>query len=99
MAKQNKNEKSARLKELEDVFERRTRRFSPFEVLGLKSTAHSEQDTSALLESTEPSVNKQIIVSPHDPPMGGTEPPTPGSDRPTSGGDHTSPGVAIPTKV
>src|SRR5882762_5417355 len=42
MPKQPK-EKSAHLQELEAVFERHTRRFSPFDVLGLRS---SEQDTA-----------------------------------------------------
>jgi hypothetical protein len=42
MPKQSK-EKSAHLQELEAVFERHTRRFSPFDVLGLRA---SEQDTA-----------------------------------------------------
>ena len=42
MPKQPK-EKSAHLQELEAVFERHTRRFSPFDVLGLRS---GEQDTA-----------------------------------------------------
>ena len=42
MPKQPKK-KSAHLQELEAVFDRHTRRFSPFAVLGLRS---SEQDTS-----------------------------------------------------
>src|SRR5215475_6705427 len=42
MPKQPK-EKSAHLQELEAVFERHTRRFSPFDVLGLRA---SEQDTA-----------------------------------------------------
>ena len=42
MPKQPK-EKSAHLQELEAVFERHTRRFSPFDVLGLRA---NEQDTA-----------------------------------------------------
>jgi len=40
-------EKSAHLQELEAVFDRHTRRFSPFAVLGLKSTESNEADSQA----------------------------------------------------
>jgi len=99
MAKQIKNEKSARLKELEDVFERRTRRFSPFEVLGLKSMVEGETDTTTSLVLTEHSEKSENFVPPANAPVGGSDPPISGPTRPTPGGGHARPGVDIPTKV
>src|SRR5918997_970017 len=83
MAKQVKEQKSARLKELEDVFERRARRFSPFEVLGLKSGEVSELDKSTEPKPGSGSSFGEIIRPPDNPPMEGSDPPTPGPTRPT----------------
>lgn len=84
MAKQVKDRKSAHLMELENVFERRTRRFSPFEVLGLKSEVNAEEqekggsETSAApSHTTEKTDEPTTIVEP----MEGSDPPTPGSSH------------------
>jgi hypothetical protein len=88
MARQTKEQKSAHLKELEDVFERRTRRFSPFEVLGL--TSGHDNKTPVESEHAEPSRESQetkLRPTPGMglpiPPMEGSEPPPHGSSRPT----------------
>src|SRR5882672_11925946 len=66
MPKQLKD-KSAHLQELEAVFERRTRRFSPFDILGLRST---EQDMGVSpVEGNDPPTLRGVDTThPHDPP-------------------------------
>src|SRR5215831_971623 len=101
MAKQVKDHKSAHLRELENVFERRTRRFSPFEVLGLKAEIAADQEqeeepprTPALLPVVEENIPEKSSV-----PMGGSDPPSPGSTGPSPGVGRPSPGLGRPTSV
>src|SRR5262249_59228210 len=64
-------EKSTHLQELEAVFDRRTRRFSPFAVLGLNSPeddSANSQVENAVSASNDP---------PPPPPPGTNPPPTP----------------------
>src|SRR5581483_454637 len=94
MARQDKNQKSARLKELEDVFERRTRRFSPFEVLGLKDESKDGEKQDRELPPASPflPVGEKENSEKSSRPMGGSDPPTHGSSGP-------GPGVGRPTIV
>jgi hypothetical protein len=89
MTKQGKDPKSARLKQLEDVFERRTRRFSPFEILGLKSADYPEHEKNHGPSFTSEHGIEQGISISDKPPMEGSDPPTPGSLR-SSGGSRAS---------
>ena len=70
-------EKSTHLQELEAVFDRRTRRFSPFAVLGLDSPKHDDTDSqeeNAVLSSNDPPTHPHVgTTHPHAPP---THPPT-----------------------
>jgi hypothetical protein len=81
MDAQSKKKKSAHLKELEETFERHTRRFSPFAVLGL--TPHEE-------EPAEPPENAEPISPPATPPPGSEIPPT-GFHSPPSGSERSAP--------
>src|SRR5262245_33460615 len=104
MAKLIKDHKSVRLRELEDVFERRTRRFSPFEVLGLTSEKKDEQLQEITASETAEEEAKtedqplQNMLDPN-PPMGVANPPTPGPTRPTPGAGRPRPGMGRPTVV
>src|SRR5262249_43972830 len=81
--------KSAHLKGLEEVFERRTRRFSPFEVLGI--TAARDAQASETGEVTlDPGVGLK------NPPMGGSSLPTSGPERPIPEPGLSDPGVEKP---
>lgn len=85
MERRAKEKKSAHLQGLEEVFERRTRRFSPFEVLGLTPTRNpkgEQQDPPLGLNS---------------PPMGGAAPPSHGLSGPTPGAGLEDPGVGRPS--
>ncbi len=106
MVKRDKERKSSRLLELEDVFERRTRRFSPFEVLGLKPEANT--DVVPAVSSEEPDVDKTSKSLTNRPTPGSTRPslekadknpPMGGSDGPIYGVGKPSPGVGKPTRV
>jgi hypothetical protein len=83
MPKQPK-EKSAHLQELEAVFDRHTRRFSPFAILGLRpNEAGSEAVPHEEPEEPNPSTHTGVDVThPHDPPtpMGEDSTPLPGED-------------------
>src|SRR5262245_18783962 len=83
MPKQPK-EKSAHLQELEAVFDRHTRRFSPFAVLGLRpNEAGSEAVPHEEPEELNPPTHTGVDVThPHDPPtlMGEDSTPLPGGD-------------------
>ena len=83
--------KSEHLKDLEAAFEKRTRRFSPFEVLGLESK--HKDDTEQDFELNEPIERKRMryhpwveIVHPSPdmthPPMDIISPPRPGVHPP-----------------
>lgn len=106
MARQDKERKSSRLQELEEVFERRTRRFSPFEVLGLKP--ESPVDTLSEV-SLPPVTTKEELgevkgetaqrTTEAAPPMGVLDPPTPGCDSSTPGMGLPTPGVGRPPRV
>jgi hypothetical protein len=82
-------EKSAHLQELEAVFDRHTRRFSPFDVLGLRP---SEQDTSdsPIEEMHIDEVSTHIGVDATHPPVAPTHP---------HEGATPLPGEGIHTKV
>ncbi len=99
MERRDKEKKSAHLKGLEEVFERRTRRFSPFEVLGLTAARDSQ-----VAEAEE--INPAPGVGLDSPPLGGSSPPLPGTMRPTPELDQEdpqagrpSPGAGRPTRV
>jgi hypothetical protein len=87
MAKQVKKQKSSHLRELEDVFERRTRRFSPFEVLGLKSTVDIEREIDAHPALAPLSSTEEKSEQKSDPPTPGPDGPIPGMGSPTPGMD------------
>src|SRR5262245_31424472 len=106
MERRVKEKKSAHLQGLEEVFERRTRRFSPFEVLGLRDEGE--------LTSREPDQEKlDPPMGLNDPPMGGGTQPIPGmgqvdpemgslSPGMAHGGPEVgkpTPGLGIPTRV
>lgn len=106
MVKRDKERKSSRLLELEDVFERRTRRFSPFEVLGLKPEANT--DVVPAVSSEEPDVDKTSKSLTKRPTPGSTipplekvdkNPPMGGSDGPIYGVGRPMPGMGRPTRV
>ena len=99
MTKQVKDSKSARLKQLEDVFERRTRRFSPFEILGLKSNDNSEHEKNHASTSISNYAIEQEQSIVDGPPMEGSDPPTPGSLGPTPGVGSPGPGGGRPSIV
>jgi hypothetical protein len=82
-------QKSAHLQELEEVFERRTRRFSPFEVLGLR-TEHDVQPHTDEGEKRDPEVGL------NNPLMGGSNPPLSGSLRSTPEMGLVDPGMGKP---
>jgi hypothetical protein len=102
MERRDKAKKSAHLKELEEVFEKRTRRFSPFAVLGLASEQGPEvtkpegpQASPVSLPAPESS-NPDPGVGLPATPRGGSDPPTPGSTRPTPGSEGPMPGMGRP---
>jgi hypothetical protein len=106
MVRRDKGQKSARLLELEDVFERRTRRFSPFAVLGLKPEAdpHMSADavpTDSSLEETGDDSSERPVGRPDKPtpPTGEIDPPGYGSGRPIPDTGTPIPGMGKPTKV
>jgi hypothetical protein len=106
MARQDKAQKSSRLQELEEVFDRRTRRFSPFEVLGLKpeSSVDTPSEVSVPLETSENELDENIDETTQDlarpiPPMGVPDPPTHGRTRPTHSMGLPIPGLGRPPKV
>src|SRR5215831_12110871 len=70
-------EKSTHLQELEAVFDRRTRRFSPFAVLGLNSPEYESTESqieNAVPASNDPPTHPHVgTTHPHAPP---THPPT-----------------------
>ena len=80
MEKHDKEKKSVHLKELEEVFEAKTRRFSPFAVLGL-TQEHPREREEGVQRSQE---NKNRDNRP-----------TPGSNRPPQGSDRPTPGSKI----
>src|SRR5262245_30830113 len=88
MDRQVKGKKSAHLQELEEVFEQRTRRFSPFEVLGL----HPTPDSQTLEDQEVP----DAMVGIGEPSMGVLNPPPPGSLRPIPGEGYIDPGGGLP---
>jgi len=89
MERRDRAKKSAHLQELEDVFERRTRRFSPFEVLGL--TGQRDPQTFKDEEAhPDPEVGLPIT------PTGGFTPPSTGSADIAPEVDFLDPGVGEP---
>jgi hypothetical protein len=106
MVRRDKGQKSARLLELEDVFERRTRRFSPFAVLGLKPEADPNVSADAVpkdssLEEAREDSTERPMGGPNKPtpPMGEITPPWDGSDRPIPDTGLPMPGMGRPTRV
>src|SRR5205814_10318536 len=104
MERHGKEKKSTHLKELEEVFEKRTRRFSPFEVLSL--TREQGQETAKGQEFGASDSTATPPLEETDPGMGPSNPPAPGSERPTSGplkpipgSLRPIPGMGRPTKV
>src|SRR5215813_9641533 len=81
MERRDKEKKSAHLQGLEEVFERRTRRFSPFEVLGLREEGG--------LSPGKPAQDQL------DPPLGLGNPPTGGLNTPRSGVGLDNPEAGI----
>jgi len=84
--------KSEHLKDLEATFEKRTRRFSPFEVLGLESK--HKDDTEQDFELNEP-IDKEVDEV--HPPLGGDSTPTPGYNPPTHGYNQSTQTWGTPT--
>ncbi len=104
MERHGKEKKSTHLKELEEVFEKRTRRFSPFEILGLtreqgQETAKGQEFGASDSTATPPLEETDPGVGPTSPPTPGADRPTYGSPRPTSGSLRPIPGMGRPTKV
>lgn len=106
MARQDKERKSSRLQELEEVFERRTRRFSPFEVLGLKpeSSVDTPSEVSLPPVTFQNELDGIIGETTQDlprptPPMGVLDPPTHGRTKSTHGMGLPIPGMGRPPKV
>jgi len=99
MERRDKEKKSAHLKGLEEVFEQRTRRFSPFEILGLTAARD-------LRASEDEEANQDPGVGLDSPAMGGSPQPTSGSQRLTPdlgllgpGEVRPTPGLGRPTRV
>src|SRR2546425_3678962 len=99
MERRDKEKKSAHLKGLEEVFEQRTRRFSPFEILGL--TAARDQQASA-----DEEVNRDLHTGLSSSPQDRISPSTSGPVRPTPevglqdpGMGRPIPGMGSPTRV
>jgi hypothetical protein len=99
MERRVKEKKSAHLQGLEEVFEQRTRRFSPFEVLGLR--AGGDLEARNIEEENQGPPPGGLLR-----PGGGPTPPTTGPNRstPDTGlvdpeGGRPSPGVGRPTRV
>src|SRR5215470_12775688 len=95
MEQRAKVKKSMHLQKLEDVFEQRTRRFSPFEVLGLTRTADSQtlgdqrKEVDSEMDKLDTGVDiypgsaKPISpLGPADPPLGPADPPLGPADPP-----------------
>jgi hypothetical protein len=85
---QGKETKSTHLKQLEEVFERKARRFSPFAVLGLteekpESVAEEDDDEQRRQETVDAREDTVGIDSNDSP--GLPDPPRPGPTRPTHG--------------
>ena len=80
MEKHDKEKKSVHLKELEEVFEAKTRRFSPFAVLGLTQEYPREQE--------------EVQQDPQETEISDDRP-TPGSDRTSKLQDRPTPGSKI----
>jgi hypothetical protein len=87
MPKQPK-EKSSHLQELEAVFDRHTRRFSPFAILGLSASEQDKDDALSTIEEGETSLPEEGIhprvvevleetTTTKDPQGCGSHPPTP----------------------
>ena len=99
MRTKDKDTKSAHLRELEEVFDRRARRFSPFSVLGL-----SKESGEDAVEENEAEQNKSRIgpspgVGLPTPPRGGSDPPISGYIPPVPGVGRPTPGTGRPTIV
>ena len=93
MAEPNR-EKSEHLKDLEAAFEKRTRRFSPFEILGLDSSSGDEPESESTPE--EP-VEERVDIA--RPPTSGYEISTSGYDQYTHGCGTPTHGCTTPTRV
>src|SRR3954462_8346485 len=97
MEQRAKGKKSTHLQKLEDVFEQRTRRFSPFEVLGLTRTLDSQtlDDGRKNIDSDTGQSDQRVDIYPGStrptPPPGSSSPP-PGSSRPPPGSSRPPPG-------
>lgn len=97
--------KSEHLKGLEAAFEKRTRRFSPFEILGLDSAGGDDPEggpaPDSLPESDALAKDTPDTTPPpmggYSTPMGGYEISTPGYDTPTHGRTTSIHGEAPPT--
>ena len=85
-------EKSEHLKGLEAAFVKRTRRFSPFEILGLES---ERQDEPKPQDEPNQPINEKVDIE--HPPMGGDNPPTPGHEISTHGHDTSTQARSTPT--
>src|SRR5438270_10448068 len=102
MPKQPK-EKSSHLQELEAVFDRHTRRFSPFAILGLSASEQDKDDALSTIEEGETSLPEEGIhprvvevleetTTTKDPQGCGSHPPTHTSVDPVDTiGIHTPP--------
>jgi len=80
MEKHDKEKKSVHLKELEEVFEAKTRRFSPFAVLGL--TQEHPREREEVVQGPQETKNRDNR-------------PTPGSNRTSQGSERPTPGSKI----
>lgn len=87
--------KSEHLKDLEAAFVKRTRRFSPFEILGLEPEHRDEPEHHSKLN--EPNELIEAWVDEVHPPMGGDNTPTPGYDVSTHGYDESTQARSTPT--
>jgi hypothetical protein len=95
MDAQSNKKKSAHLKDLEEVFERHTRRFSPFAVLGLtpdeEEATQSPADSELTSLPATPSPRSDIPPSGSLPPPSGVEKPEPegGLEAPSPAGSES----------
>jgi hypothetical protein len=85
-------EKSDHLKGLEAAFEKHTRRFSPFEILGLESERKDEPGHHAELSEL---VEEGVDIK--NPPLGGDDTPTPGYEISTHGCGESTQTWSTPT--
>jgi len=81
MRTRDKEGKSSHLRDLEEVFDRRARRFSPFSVLGLSQDGNSDSDNIKSEEEKSSQATQGLSQPP--PGLGQPSPPRGGSSTPT----------------